>query len=156
MSRITDTAIRKRTGSPWRFVLGVLMADLSILLIGLGGWDAMDSEIRMLMYFSGTILLLGGLGLVVSDTIEVNKRQPVLASKGSYLGRFNLNGFLLEAYEQETSEGRKEFRLTSTPLVGLPQEAAFVRYIVNEGLIDEFWPRLSKRIQEESDWAFVS
>jgi hypothetical protein len=158
MSRITDTAIPRRKDSPWQFVLGVIMADLSVLLIAVGGWDVLNSERRMLIYVSGSILLLVGLGLVVSDTIKLAELfpQPVLTCRGMYLGRFSLNGFMLEAYERETSEGRKEFRLVSTPSVRVAQEAAFVRYVVNEGLVDNLWPHLSERIQKEADWAFVS
>jgi hypothetical protein len=134
------------------------MADLSVLLIGVGGWDALNSERGMLIYVSGSILLLVGVGLVVSDTMKVTESfsQPILTSRGMYFGRFSLNGFLLEAYEREASEGRKEFRLVSTPSLKIAEEAAFVRYIVNEGLVDDLWPHLSKRIQKEADWAFVS
>jgi hypothetical protein len=154
MSRITDTAIPRRKDSPWQFVLGVIMADLSVLLIAVGGWDALNSECRMLIYVSGLILLLVGLGLVLS--LAELLPQPILTSRGMYLGRFSLNGFMLEAYERETTEGRKEFRLVSTPSVRVAQEAAFVRYIVNEGLVENLWPHLSEKIQKEADWAFVS
>ena len=34
------------------------------------------------------------------------------------------------------------------------QEAACIRYLVNEGLIEELWPKMSQRIKEEADWAF--
>jgi hypothetical protein len=158
MSRNTETKMPRRRVSPWQFVLGVIMADISVLLIGVGGWNVLKLENRMLIYVGGLILLLGGLCLIVSDTIKLTESsfRPIRASRGMYLGRFCLNGFLLEAYERETSEGRKEFRLTSTPSVRVAQEAAFVRYIVNEGLIDELWPDLSKRIKAEADWAFVS
>lgn len=158
MSRNTETAMPRKRESPWQFVLGVIMADISVLLIGVGGWDALKFENRMLIYVSGLILLLGGLCLIVSDTVKLTESsfRPILTSSGMYLGRFCLNGFLFEAYERETNEGRKEFRLTSTPSVRVAQEAAFVRYIVNEGLVDELWPDLSKRIKAEADWAFVS
>jgi hypothetical protein len=155
MSRITDTAMPRRRESPWQFILGVILADLSVILIGVGGWDAVNFDNRMLIYAIGSALLLSGLGLVVSDTIRLSRSQPIMTSKGMYLGRFSLNGYLLEAYERETSDGRKEFRLLSTPAVRIAQEAAFVRYIVNEGLVGDWWPELSKRIQEEADWAFV-
>ena len=134
------------------------MADISVLLIGVGGWDAVKFEFRMLFYVSGLILLLGGLCLIVLDTVKLTESsfRPIFTSRGMYLGKLCLNGFLLEAYERETNENRKEFRLTSTPPVRIAQEAAFVRYIVNEGLVDELWPDLSERIKAEADWAFVA
>lgn len=36
------------------------------------------------------------------------------------------------------------------------QEAAIIRYLVHEGLIDDMWPQSSKKIQEEANWAFFS
>ena len=32
----------------------------------------------------------------------------------------------------------------------------FERYMVNEKLIEEFWPEMSKKIKEEADWAFLA
>jgi hypothetical protein len=34
------------------------------------------------------------------------------------------------------------------------REAACIRYLVNEGLIEELWPQMSQKIKEEADWAF--
>jgi hypothetical protein len=34
------------------------------------------------------------------------------------------------------------------------REAAFIRYIVNEGLIENIWRETSKKIEEEAKWAF--
>ena len=51
--------------SVWNLFSGVVIADLSILLIGLGGWDVLKNETRILIYVSGSILLLCGLFLIV-------------------------------------------------------------------------------------------
>jgi hypothetical protein len=40
--------------------------------------------------------------------------------------------------------------------VSAKQEAACIRYMVNEGLIEEFWPDMNKKIKEEADWAFLA
>ena len=73
-----------------------------------------------------------------------------------YLGKFQLNGYLFEAYEREGNKGGKEFRLVSTPSVSPAQEAAFIRYIIQEDLINNLWPQMSKQIEEEANWAFLS
>ena len=50
--------------SVWDLFSGVVIADLSILLIGLGGWDVLKNDTRILIYVSGSILLLCGLFLI--------------------------------------------------------------------------------------------
>jgi hypothetical protein len=50
--------------SIWHLFPGVVIADLSILLIGLGGWDVLKNDTRILIYVSGSILLLCGLFLI--------------------------------------------------------------------------------------------
>ena len=77
-------------------------------------------------------------------------------SKSICLGAFHLNGHSFEAYERETDYGGRQFRLRSYPSVNPDQEAAIIRYLVHEGLIDDMWPQSSKKIQEEANWAFFS
>ncbi len=50
--------------SVWDLFSGVVIADLSILLIGLGGWDVLKNDTRILIYVSGSILLMCGLFLI--------------------------------------------------------------------------------------------
>jgi hypothetical protein len=33
-------------------------------------------------------------------------------------------------------------------------EAAVIRYLINEGLSEKMWPPISRRIEEEANWAF--
>jgi hypothetical protein len=40
--------------------------------------------------------------------------------------------------------------------MGPVKEAAFVRYMVDEGLIVELWPKLSQEIEDETSWAFFA
>ena len=156
MRKINRAKIPKRE-SPWQFVLGILAADLGLALLGLGAWDALNDETRILVYLGGTIFLSSGLALICLDTISLSAAgtQPVLTANGVYIGEFKLNNHLFEAYDRAANDGRREFRLVSHPPVGFAKEAAFVRYMVNEGLIQDMWPRLSKQIEEDSNWAFA-
>ena len=144
--------------STWHLFAGVLAADLGMLLIGLGGWDTLKTETRTLIYVGGSLLFLSGLYLVWIDAIRLAalRPEPSLEFTGMYLGKFQLNGYLFEAYEREGNNGGKEFRLVSMPSVSPAREAAFIRYIIQEGLIDNLWPQMSKQIEEEANWAFLS
>ena len=134
------------------------MADFGMLLIGLGGWDALKTQMRILIYVGGSLLFLGGLFLIWMDAMRLAalRHEPALELTGMYLGKFQLNGYRFEAYEREGNNGGKEFRLVSTPPVSPAREAAFIRYIIQEGLVDDLWPQMSKQIQEEANWAFLS
>ena len=144
--------------STWHLFAGVLAADFGMLLIGLGGWDALKTDTRILIYVGGSLLFLSGLFLIWMDAVRLAalRHEPALESAGVYLGKFQLNGYLFEAYEREGDNGGKEFRLVSTPPLSPAREAAFIRYIIQEGLIDDLWPQMSKQIEEESNWAFLS
>jgi len=144
--------------STWYLFAGVLAADFGMLLIALGGWDALKTETRILIYVGGSLLFLSGLFLIWMDAIRLAalRHEPALESTGMYLGKFQLNGYLFEAYEREGDNGGKEFRLFSTPPVSPAREAAFIRYIIQEGLIYDLWPQMSKQIEEEANWAFLS
>jgi hypothetical protein len=72
------------------------------------------------------------------------------------LKEFYLNGYFFQPVEQETSNGRKQFRLLSTPQVSPEREAAFIRHLINEGLSEKMWPQISRRIEEEANWAFFA
>ena len=156
MAKINRAKIPKRE-SPWQFVLGVVAADLGVALFGLGAWDALNNETRILFYLGGTICLLSGLSLICLDASSLSAagNQPVSSANVVYLGKFKLNNYLFEAYECAAHDGRREFRLVSHPPVSFAKEAAFVRYMVNEGLIEDMWPHISKQIKEDSNWAFV-
>jgi hypothetical protein len=88
--------------------------------------------------------------------------EPVLCAEttarfaGEHLGEVYLNGYRLAAYECEASSSCKQFRLICSPPMGPIKEAAFVRYVVREGLIAELWPKLSQQIEDETSWAFFS
>jgi hypothetical protein len=145
-----------RKNSATYLFMGVVIADLGILLIAVGGWDALNFATGILNYVGGSILFLSALILIWIDArLTVARDEPVLESKGSYLGKFRLNGYLFEAYERGTDNGAREFRLLSTPSISAAQEAAFIRYMVHEALIEVMWPKMSRQIEEETHWAFL-
>jgi len=73
----------------------------------------------------------------------------------SFAGELRLNGYYLEAYEEEVNHLGRRFRLQSFPPIGPESEAGFIRYLVREGFIEKRWPSLSTHIQEEASWAFM-
>jgi hypothetical protein len=81
---------------------------------------------------------------------------PVFRKTGQIFAnaRLDLNGYSLRAYECETARDGKQFRLVSIPGVAPQKEAAVIRYIVNEGLIENILQGMSKEIEEEAGWAF--
>ena len=113
------------------------MADSGILLIGLGGWNSLDLETQILICLSGIILLIGGLFLIGIDAIRLAavSRGSIPKSEGAYLGEFKLNGHFFEAYEREGDNGRREFRLVSSPPVCPEQEAALSDTWSTKGLL---------------------
>ena len=100
---------------------------------------------------------MSGLLLIWKDaiTVAVVRNEPAPIFTRSYLGKFRLNGYLFEAYEQGVDNGVREFRLISSPSVSPAREAAFIRYLVREGLIEDMWPEMSRLIEEEANWAFT-
>ena len=118
----------------------------------------MKTETRILIYVGGSLLFLSGLFLIWIDAnrLAAVRYVPALESRGMYLGKFQLNGYLFEAYERQGNNGGKEFRLVSSPSVSPAREAAFIRYIIQEGLIENLWPQMSKQIEEDANWAFLS
>jgi hypothetical protein len=139
--------------SAWPFVVGVSLASLGILLIGLGGGDA---QMRTFLYVSGGLLLLCGMFLIWFDLCKLPTAwgEPTLKCEGTYLGSFRLNNYLLEAYEMKANTKGAQFRLVASPSLNPAREAAFVRYMVQEGFIESMWPQMAKQIKDESKWAF--
>jgi len=68
--------------SVWHLFSGVIIADLSILLIGLGGWDVLKNETRILIYVSGSILLLCGLFLIFGHRFAPVQLPAPLSQRG--------------------------------------------------------------------------
>jgi hypothetical protein len=144
-----------RKNSAMCLLIGVVIADLGMLLIGLGAWDALNGEMAILNYVGGSILFLSGLILVWIDArLTVTRTKPV-KPKRSDLGKFRLNGYVFEAYEQGVDNSVRKFRLLSSPSVDPAREAAFIRYMVHEGLTEVMWPKMRRQIEEKAKWAFL-
>jgi hypothetical protein len=137
----------------WEVWVGTCLSVVGIVLIGVGGLEMLDDWIRPAMYVAGVTAFLGGAILIWRDLVASEAYSPA-RPKAGFLGQFRLNGYFFEAYERDGENGNKQFRLLSLPQMDPEQEAACIRYLVNEGLIDELWPRMSRKIKEEAGWAF--
>jgi hypothetical protein len=94
-------------------------------------------------------LIFVGRGAPVAKEFTDEFEQPGLKE-------FYLNGCFFQPYEQETKDGQRQFRLLSMPQISPEREAAVIRYLINEGLSEIFWPEISRRIEEEANWAFFA
>ena len=114
----------------------------------------------MLFYGAGFFVCILGIFLIWKQPLkalitEDEETPKQIASEGKiFLGRIKLNGYYFEAYEEEIADGGRRFRLLSFPAAGPEREAGFIRYLIHEGFIEKRWPRLSRKIKEESSWAF--
>jgi hypothetical protein len=137
----------------WEMWVGTCLSIVGIVLIGVGGSEILDDRIRPAMYVAGFLAFLGGAFLIWRD-LFASEAHSLARPKGKFLGEFRLNGHFFEAYERDEENGSRQFRLLSSPKMDPEQEAACIRYLVNEGLIEELWPRMSGKIKEEASWAF--
>jgi hypothetical protein len=112
----------------------------------------------MVLCVGGVVFWFIGLAAAGSGAPDRSIRKSALTRSSSELCfmQFYLNGYFLQPYEQQTLTGAKQFRLSATPQMSPEREAAFIRYLINEGLTEEMWPRISQKIEEEANWAFFS
>jgi hypothetical protein len=141
----------------WRICVGILLTYLGMALIGFGGWYSLELSMRWFIYLVGSTVFLAGLFLIWKDPLSTPgfQEEPTQEPKSIYLGKFDLNGYSFRAYERETDKAGRQFRLISFRSLTPEREAAFIRYMVNEGLIENIWRRMSKKIEEEANWAFL-
>lgn len=140
----------------WVMCAGILLVCFGMALIGFGRWYNLDISQGWPIYLAGSSFCLGGLFYLGWKDPSVEPSWDELPQPGSkiYLGRVDLNGYSLRAYECETDRDGTQFRLVSMPAVNPQKEAALIRYIVNEGLIENISRGMSKKIEEEAGWAF--
>jgi hypothetical protein len=134
------------TRGGWSICVGILLAILGVGLMRFNLWHILP-----------TFLLLLGLLFFIRKNHEPTsnfQEKVALEREGIYLGRFDLNGYSFEAYECESDKNGTQLRLTAFPTLTHEQEAAFIRYIVNEGLAENIWPGMGKKIAAEANWAF--
>jgi hypothetical protein len=141
----------RKKDSAWPIYADVLVVFVGIALIGFGGW-----WLREPISLIGFIICLGGFFLICKDllSLPVVRPESTLKPQGVCLGSFYLNGYLFEAYEREAENGGRQFRLVSIPAVNSEREAAFIRYMVREGLIEDMWGDMRDKIEMEAHWAF--
>jgi hypothetical protein len=141
-------------------------------IIALSLWTALLAVIVVLVVWTeyksdhiGTWIALcaGGfvfwsVGLILfGPSAPVGKQRECAGTEEqSGLREFYLNGYFFQPYEQETTPGQRQFRLLSMPKISPDKEAAIIRYLINEGLSETFWPQISRRIEEEASWAFFA
>jgi hypothetical protein len=142
-------------------LVGVLLAEAGIVLLGFGEWDPKDTGAWMPFYAAGFLSLAVGMSLIWKEPLSalmIADETPPDGAAGKpkvrLLGRIDLNGYYLEAYEEEADHLGRRFRLRSFPPIGPESEAGFIRYLIREGFIEKRWPRLSALILEEAGWAF--
>jgi hypothetical protein len=145
----------------WQLLAGLALAAAGVVLVGFGEWDALKIWTRVISYVGGFLVCVGGMFLIWKETFRAAIRddeaaldETIIKWKETFLGRINLNGYFLEAYEEEAGYGGRRFRLRSFPPIGPEREAGFIRYLIHEGFIEKRWPRLSRKIEEEAGWAF--
>ena len=137
------------SGIPLIFIIvaAVLWTEYKLYYFGTG----------IAIFVSGVFFGLLGFGLTRNLRAgKLAKCQRKEAQGDLRLKQFYLNGCFFRPYEQETSGERKQFRLLSEPPLKPEKEAAIIRYLINEGLTQKWWPQISKRIEEESNWAFFA
>jgi hypothetical protein len=127
--------------------IGAVFVIIGIALVGVAGLKSIAQEIAPAICLTGFMVCLGGLSLIWKDLLESSffPHESNPRSEGMFLGRFRLNSYCFEAYEREMENGGREFHLVSSPPSSHHREAAFVRYLVNEGLIENWWPERARR-----------
>jgi hypothetical protein len=148
--------------SAWGLLIGILLAEAGIALFGFAEWDPMETGVRMPLHAAGFLSLATGMFLIWKEPFralmigdETSPDGAACKPKVRVLGRIDLNGYYLEAYEEEGDDLGRRFHLRSFPPISPEGEAGFIRYLVREGFIEKRWPRLSAHIQEEASWAFM-
>ena len=135
-------------------VLGGFFALTSgFVLVGILNWESSTSLARNLtLGLAGVALCIFGFRLLLIATEDDGSSIQV---DGTELGYVQLNGYYLVAYERETPDGRKQFRLASSRTLTSEREAALIRYLALEGFLGSLWPEMKERLQEETEWAFL-
>ena len=132
---------------------GFLSLTSGFILICVLNWgSSVYMAVNLALGVSGVTLCIIGIRLLLIATEEDG---PAIEVDGTELGSIQLNGRYLVAYESESPEGKKQFRLASVRTLTPESEAALVRYLALEGFLFSLWPDMEERIQEEVEWAFA-
>jgi hypothetical protein len=132
---------------------GFLASTSGFVLICLLNWESSaDPSVNLAIGLAGITLVILGMRLFLTATAD---EGPPIEVNGAELGRIQLNGYYLIAYESELLDGRKQFRLASFCELSPKREAALIRYLALEGFLVSLWPEMKGRIEEEAGWAFT-
>jgi hypothetical protein len=135
-----------------RILGGFFSLTSGFVLIGVLNWGSTTYlPVSVALCLAGITLCLFGFSLLLVATAD----DPVpVEVDGTELGCVDLNGYYLVAYERETPDGKKQFRLASPRTLTAEHEAALIRYLTAEGFLASLWPEMKERLQEEAEWAF--
>ena len=136
-----------------RVLAGFFALTSGFVLVGILNWESSTSlAVNLVLGLAGVALCVFGFRLLLIATEDDG--SPILVD-GTELGYVQLNGYYLVAYEHETQDGRKQFRLASSRTLTPEREAALIRYLALEGFLGSLWPEMRERLQEETEWAFL-
>ena len=149
----------RESNGMWAQYLGTLLLIVIISAVvwseykayHLGAWILLSVAAGLVFWFIGFASSRRS-----ASAVPKGKSELAGSSREPCLREFYLNGCLFRPHEQETLSGRKQFRLSSTPQMSPDREAAIIRYLINEGLSEKMWPQISRRIEEEANWAFFA
>ena len=137
----------------FQLVGGFLCLTSGFVLIGILNWESSTYLlVNVALGLGGLILGAAGFRLLFIATADDG--LPIQVD-GTELGCVQLNGYYLVAYERETPDGRKQFRLASPRTLTPEREAALIRYLALEGFLGSLWPEMKERLREETEWAFL-
>ena len=145
--------IRQKKWGLFQIVGGFFALTSGFVLVGILNWESPSGlAVNLVTGFAGIALCIVGFRLLLIATADDGVPIPV---DGTELGYVQLNGYYLVAYERETPEGRKQFRLASPRTLTPEREAALIRYLALEGFLGSLWPEMKERLREETEWAFL-
>ena len=122
-------------------------------LIGVLNWEgSVYIAVNLALGLLGVTLCIIGFRLFL---IATEDDGLPMETNGAELGSIQLNGYRLVAYESETPDGKKQFRLRSWRPLTPQREAALIRYLAAEGFLGSLWPEIKERIEDEAGWAFL-
>ena len=123
------------------------------VLIGILNWESsVYMPVGLALGLGGVTLCIIGLRLFLIATEEDGLPMEI---NGVELGSIQLNSYCLVAYENESPDGKKQFRLASCRPLTPEREAALIRYLAVEGFLGTLWPEIRERIEDEARWAFL-
>jgi hypothetical protein len=146
---------RRRTAI-WVSYVWALLLTVTLAAVVWSEYEGYHVATLIAICAGGSLYWFFGFGLAGRGTLMQAQYDFAEDSEELCLKAFYLNGYFFQPYEQGTSSGRKQFRLRAMPSMSSEREAAFIRYLINEGLSEKMWPGISRRIEEEANWAFLA